>query len=141
MQQQAAAVDELGAGIGNVAEGQQKLLEDVSESMVQLTQLQEVAQSVEQGMRESQALHEHLIESERQVTRQLTNLEALHSEHATEVHKTWQVGPVNSCRVASHCAIYDSVVRLLNPGVDPFNVGAEAHLRRFWHIVLFPARF
>lgn len=91
VRQQAAAVVELGSGISSVAADQEKLLQDVSESMVTVTQLHQVAQNVEQGMRDSQAAHQELLESERHVAQKLTALELLHSEHAEAVRKTWQV--------------------------------------------------
>lgn len=91
MQQQAAAVVELGSGISSVADGQEKLLQDVSDSMKTATQLHEVVQNVEQGMRDSHAVQQELLESERNVAKKLSTLEALHSEHAESVRKTWQV--------------------------------------------------
>lgn len=91
VQQQAAAVAELGNELGSVADGQQKLMADVSESMVTVTQLHGVAQNVEKGLRDSQAVQQELLESERNVALKLSTLETLHSEHAEAVRRTWKV--------------------------------------------------
>jgi hypothetical protein len=91
MQQQTAAIEDLQSGVSSVTAGQQKLLEDVTESMAAVTQLHEAAQIVEQGMRDSQAVHQQLLESEKNVAVKLAALESRHEEHAEAVRKTWKV--------------------------------------------------
>ena len=115
VQKQAEAVADLGNELGSVADGQQRLMAGVSESMATVTQLHEVTHSVEQGMRDSHAVQQELLESERSVAQKLSTLEALHSEHADAVQETWKV----SCSFLQHLPCRDAVCRACFPNPSP----------------------